>query len=349
MFGCYSFESIGTLAENAAPAAAAPEPVSAAPNHNDGDGHVAPEGGDMDTWPRPELIQPLQPNPPVISKTPTLVGLDMPSPPTVDNLVHKLSRQNLRFDSLGLPLPQSSPAISDKPDDPDILPTIQPWTGLEVDDELPVRPSTPTHRLSDTIPPLTLLDHGSPIEVDELAGPSPDIRPTNWQATKELYSNSVSARVNARLASMISTGTQCNVRSAPQPGPTLPTRLTTSSVVEERIPSWDLEVDEAYANGTADVDEEERVFTESIMSLRRAAGPGGIRKNMVAGIPLRYRLSTEAALRCPNVVRSRPRMRRRDKDSRSRRDSVASSGITSAMSSPIIPPSIPSPRFPPHP
>ncbi|KAL1836046.1 hypothetical protein VTJ49DRAFT_5631 [Mycothermus thermophilus] len=53
---------------------------------------------------------------------------------------------------------------------------------------------------------------------------------------------------------------------------------------------------------------------------RYACEPDGVRKYAVAGSPgvtLRYRLSIDAALRCQNVVKNRPRMRKRHKSDRS--------------------------------
>ncbi len=62
---------------------------------------------------------------------------------------------------------------------------------------------------------------------------------------------------------------------------------------------------------------------DDTMSLRQSSLPNGVRK--YSG-PLRYRLSAEVAMRCANLVHSKPRMRRR-KSNRdgSERDSVAGS------------------------
>ena len=163
----------------------------------------------------------------------------------------------------------------------------------------------------------------------------------------------------ARVEEMISSGTQCNVQNTPAPTTPTPTS-STSITVPVPVPvtakpdpdpnyvfsPMNLEVDEAYCNGTTDVVEDDMSFVEAVMSMRRAGAPSGVRKQVVNGIPLRYQLSADAALRCQTVVKSRPRMRRRKKTGRS--DSVISSAVTSAVSSPVIPPSIPSPHLNPY-
>lgn len=66
-----------------------------------------------------------------------------------------------------------------------------------------------------------------------------------------------------------------------------------------------LEVDEELGDGV----EFEKSFLEMCVEARRASGTFGIRKN---GFPL-HRSSTETALRCQNLVRNKPRMRKRTK------------------------------------
>lgn len=88
-----------------------------------------------------------------------------------------------------------------------------------------------------------------------------------------------------------------------------------------------IEVDENYANGCKDF-EDEAALIEKFRARRRA----GVARRQVDGVPLRsvdsaslqYRLSSEAALRCQNLVLSKPRMRKRKKTSH-RRDSMAPS------------------------
>jgi len=144
---------------------------------------------------------------------------------------------------------------------------------------------------------------------------------------------------HARVEEMISSGAQCNVHSGGSPGshPTPPSASHVRSLPlvdadPDCLFSMELEVDEAYCNSQNLMDEE-LVFAESLASLRRAGAPTGIlRKQTVAGIPLRYQLSAEAALRCHTVVRSRPRMRKR-------KNTRTASTASSAVSSPILRPS----------
>jgi len=84
---------------------------------------------------------------------------------------------------------------------------------------------------------------------------------------------------------------------------------------------------------------------ENFRALRRAGTPGGTTiRRTVDGIPLRYRLSSQAASRCPNLVKSRPRMRKRKEHRKhegagSRRDSTAQSEtmtIDSTVSSEVM-------------
>ncbi|KAK1754826.1 hypothetical protein QBC47DRAFT_403233 [Echria macrotheca] len=95
-----------------------------------------------------------------------------------------------------------------------------------------------------------------------------------------------------------------------------------------------LEVDESFCSNndtvmsfdnTDDFLELDRARFESYLANRTARAPaptgqmmagsgaGTMMRRNVDGIPLRYRLSADAALRCQNLVRSKPRMRRRKK------------------------------------
>ncbi|KAK0643125.1 hypothetical protein B0T16DRAFT_459302 [Cercophora newfieldiana] len=98
----------------------------------------------------------------------------------------------------------------------------------------------------------------------------------------------------------------------------------------------EIAVDQDYLNGSKTV-EDQAALIERFRARRRAGTPSGSGRRMVDGIPLRYRLSSEAALRCQNLVLSKPRMRKRKKPSE-RRNSVAPSetatvnSTTSSMS-----------------
>jgi len=82
-------------------------------------------------------------------------------------------------------------------------------------------------------------------------------------------------------------------------------------------------VDDNYGAESANF-EDEATLIESFRARRRAGTLGGSGRRNVDGVPLRFRLSSEAALRCQNLVLSKPRMRKRKKGGE-RRDSTAPS------------------------
>ncbi|KAK3945913.1 hypothetical protein QBC46DRAFT_62727 [Diplogelasinospora grovesii] len=288
--------------------------------------------------------------------------------PSIDSLVNKLSNQNLQLDGRDLVQPQLLPTTADLPELPALpgLPTtFEPWPKLEVDDDLEA--DVYMSELLGRSNPLSLcssfqLDEGCPIEVDEaevpLSAPKRLWQRLNHQsqnngsssASNNATSNNYPPITSSRaIETQMEDGTQCNVFGRPLPTPLAVTRL--APIIEPdadiELPTVDLEVDEAYCNGNVDNAQEELAMMETIMSLRRAGTPIGIRK--YPGSNLRFRLSADAAMKCPNVVRSRPRMRKRTKG---RPNSLASSaigsGVTSAVSSPVIPPSLPSPQLSPQ-
>lgn len=119
-----------------------------------------------------------------------------------------------------------------------------------------------------------------------------------------------------------------------------------------------LEADPAYAHGSSEPTlDDEAGLLEHFRAMRRSMLPGGAVRRTVSGVPLRYRLSADVALGCQNVVRSRPRMRKRPTDNwqkRSRTESFVSnsSAAPSAAASPAVQPSdspCPSPSMPPFP
>jgi hypothetical protein len=173
-----------------------------------------------------------------------------------------------------------------------------------------------------------------------------DMRRLRRQQSSRFNNNPDNTRtIQTLVEGMIASGSQCNVhRGSPPPAtptsakrlePILEPLLEPEPHMNVDLGSVPLEVDEAYVNGQVpDRDKEEMLLLESMMSLRRAGTPAGIRK--VGLLP--YRASAEAALNCANVVRSRPRMRKRKSI---HRGSIASSAVSSAFSSPVIPPSLP--------
>lgn len=105
-----------------------------------------------------------------------------------------------------------------------------------------------------------------------------------------------------------------------------------------------LEVDEAYCSGDPSSTYEDTLLEEERAMINRARGlrrpsPGGTMQRHAHGMPLRYRLSADAALRCQNLVRAKPRMRRRRKQAtrelesqRTQKSSAVSSSASSIVS-----------------
>jgi hypothetical protein len=223
------------------------------------------------------------------------------------------------------------------------------------DGQLQTQP-TPLPLYSATVPQNPWQAVGEPIEVDE-AYCEPDNDPSLSDVRgprSQIRGGSSTRNLSCRLEDMISSGTQCNVRgqlpSIPTPSRPTPGRVPPSEPgpIEAdpdcAMPGPDLEVDDAEGDGLTENPEDVLAMLERGVSLRDASGPGGVRKHMVGGIALQYRLSADVALRCQNVVHNRPRMRRRHKTRH--RSSAASSAVTSAVNSPVMP-SAPSPSLPP--
>jgi hypothetical protein len=254
---------------------------------------------------------------------------------SVDSLAQELSKQNLRLDranlaqlQLQLSLPSGSPPL------PCISP-IPPCPDLEIDDEPTSYPETRRRDLSSAA---VLLPESMQLDPSLVAQ---DTKRLRRQRSSQYNNNPNNARtIQAMVEDMISSGSQCNVR--PSPPPLTPTSATMLGPILEPdngmkfdVDCLGLQVDDSYVNGlTPDVEKDERSLIETMMSLRRAGAPGGVRKMGV----LQYRASADAALSCANVVRSRPRMRRRHGPHH--RSSKASSAISSAISSPVVPPSL---------
>ena len=261
------------------------------------------------------------PSPPLSATTasPASTRSDLKSlPDTIERLALELSRSNLQLDRANLEQLQaqlSSPALS--PQVPCMSPT-PPCPDLEMDDEPQLFPTSPVEVYVDKTPFVT------------------DMKRLRRQESSHYNNDPNNSRsIQTLVQGMIESGTQCNVHhraSPPAITPTSPTRLDT---ILEPDADMALEVDEAYVNAsTSDAEREEVLLLETMVSLRRAGAPAGIRK---MGL-LHYRASADAALNCANVVRSRPRMRRRHK---LQQGGEASSIVSSAFSSPVIPPSLP--------
>ncbi|KAK1828280.1 hypothetical protein QBC39DRAFT_333415 [Podospora conica] len=247
----------------------------------------------------------------------------------VDTLVRKLSRQNLQqLEEANQELARSSAAASSRSQ-----PQLTNPSALE---PAPNREGTSRSSPVDT-PVVELavlpgsddpLNPGCPIEIDQ-------------------------DEISAPLRSLNGGGDPMDVQYDPPPRLELVPEIIEHGTIEASA----LEVDPAYTHGgrepTAD---DETALLEHFRSMRRAMVPGGAVRRIVSGVPLRYRLSTDVALSCQNVVRSRPRMRKRsngeDWQKRSRAGSFMSnsSAARSVASSSAVHPthsSCPSPPMPP--
>ena len=252
--------------------------------------------------------------------------------------------------------------------DPDVLQSRRP------DDGVPEMPSGDDR----SVPwlPIPTQHVGEPIEIDEAYLEPPDETPAlddrrlldeirvlderrlidakrvRRQPSSHLRGTSSRPADRRRLETMIESGEQCNVRSETRPAapapPLSPPKLTLAAEPafiepdpEFAMPIPELEVDDTEG-GVSELPSDVLALTDGILPARYSGGSGGIRKYSTGGVALRYRLSVDAALRCTNVVRSRPRMRKRTK---TRLGSTTSSALTSpAMSSaPSPPPMLASP------
>lgn len=113
--------------------------------------------------------------------------------------------------------------------------------------------------------------------------------------------DALSASQELLLENMICSGTQCNVSAPP-----LSNLISTGAGLTRTGGEGILEVDNAM---TGDDDFEIPAIKE-YLEARRARRPAGIVKN---GLLPAYRSSTDTALRCHNLVRNVPRMRKRTK------------------------------------
>lgn len=279
---------------------------------------------------------------------------------TVDRLAHKLSRHNLQqlnranHGQLQAQPTPSSPGLSGLPE----LPCFQPSAEPDVNDQSQRHLSAvPLNGHISPWVPVWLQDIGEPIEVDDEFLEKPDDMALDVKQSQEakglVRAGLTSTRaVDPRLEDMVASGTQCNVHAEPRPTST-PLQRTPRLVPSARppfiepdpdcaMPMPDLEVDE-NAEETSDATRDWVALPEGAISLRYASGPAGIRKYSVGGVALRYQLSADAAMRCANVVRSRPRMRKRTK---TRHGSAPSPAVTSAVASPDVSPSALSPALP---
>ena len=268
---------------------------------------------------------------------------------SVETLVRKLSKQNLQHSAASRgstlsPSPPSSPIPSCPPPQLLGLGSLEPGPSIEIDTFPKPHPAVPAVE-AEALPVVDHpLDAGCAIEVDqdEVAGYL--VRPS---------------RRHPGLPS------DEPMAMRQQEAPILPFTLgPTPRIYEADLdlvpPDADidmdgvLEVDPAYCNGlSGQAADDEAALLERFRAMRRVIVPGGAVRRSVGGVPLRYRLSADVALGCPNVVRSRPRMRKRPNGDRPKRaqpvGGISTSGAMASTAA-ALPPhsSITSPSAHPH-
>ncbi|KAL8358521.1 hypothetical protein RB598_003003 [Gaeumannomyces tritici] len=255
----------------------------------------------------------------------------------VSSLINRLNRQNLWPDTqddhpdsvlVQAAVPQSPSDIS--------------MSDLDTQEEKDQLPNAPIHAMGET--PVQAAAPETPESISDLRGL------TREQHLRQIRRNGPADRTKmlSLLEGMMVKSDQCNVRrpsisrgaSAPRPiATTGPPSASTAVAPSAATPSAStpkiVEASKAMprpsrppplrpAEGCADVievdsaeDDDEDAWQswqkgrETAALLRAAKAPAGIRKN---GLARMHYTSQEVALRCPNVVMSKPRMRKRRKE-----------------------------------
>lgn len=215
---------------------------------------------------------------------------------SMDVLTHKFSNSHLRLDN-GIPPPLSRYSASACSSVTSLGQSSEP--NLETvpccrtsSSGLPERRATPLSTSSTSEPGLTKHSHNPKQDIIRRLRRKPSSRCLNGVETNN--------NIQTRIEEMISTDTQCNVFTPPLV-PVVPIEADEDDGIGCQMGATGLEVDESVDNAS------EIAVIDRLLSLRRASGTLGIRKS---GFPL-YQSSTDTALRCQNLVRNKPRMRRR--------------------------------------
>lgn len=212
----------------------------------------------------------------------------------VDVIVHSLRRQHLQSNG-------------------DINPsTLRPTSFTRPAHTLPFAPSTL---------PLEV----DPMCVDTPANPTRGLTSTTTRHPARQESNpgaiSSSLATQTLVEGVVSSGTQCRVPHPPVPAPAnFTARLSFSTPPEHRLRQAHHEMtDNAPREGST---------VESFSARSRSGRSRGLERYGL----LRYQRSEEVALRCPNLVRRKPRMRRRAK----LREKSSMSSIPAASDSTVV-------------
>ncbi|GKT60466.1 hypothetical protein ColTof4_00598 [Colletotrichum tofieldiae] len=209
-------------------------------------------------------------------------------PQPIDSLVHELSKQTL-IPEIRQPITRVTATIGTLPSIVADLST----TALEVDE-----------------------DCSMDLSVDDIKEHQPvaDWKRARRQRYSRFINNPNNARaIKARVEDMISEESQCNVHPAlslsslPSTVPTYPhlSKIEADCFPEANSSTRHLEPDEGFCEEDEEFALMQRVLVAGKERLIGTSGP------MQKFVPLRFRGSAETALRCQNVVRQRPRMRRR--------------------------------------
>lgn len=224
---------------------------------------------------------------------------------SVDAITLALSRQHLHNDSQNslVEIPASNIASLATPSSmtevaPQVSPSLQNTIASSLSES---RPIAATLRTPD--PPSYPPSHQGTQYADKHHSVGTNDSTRLWQKIPSKYSKVLnkSEATQTLLESMICSETQCNVQTSSLPAPSTREQQGLCSTGNEAA----LLVDEIM---TDDMDLEEPLL-DKILGTRCGIKPAGISKSSVPG----YRSSTETALRCRNLVRSKPRMRKRTK------------------------------------
>lgn len=211
---------------------------------------------------------------------------------SMDVLTHKFSNSHLRLEHGILPPLSCYSSVTSfgQPTEPT----------LEMDPCCRASSSDVPDRQATTLPTASTRESNS---TRHSLNPKQDVRQLRRQPSSRFLNEAeANSTIQTRVEEMISTGTQCNVYTPPLV-PVVPIEVDDNDGIDCEMGAAGLEVDE----GVGGDDGPDIELIDRLLSLRRASGTLGIRKS---GFPL-YRSSTDTALRCQNLVRNKPRMRRR--------------------------------------
>lgn len=247
--------------------------------------------------------------------------------PSIDAISYTLSRQHLRLDVQDH---SQYPRVPIAPCSSAIPYTTTAGFSLEVDpayQQPPLSVESRSHETAPTLAPAgSHADHADRV-LENLSRPRASIihdnasrrrKPSSWCQNDTGFS----AGEQDLTEGMVRSGEQYNGRSSPFSNPPSSGPHDAS---EMDIDPPTMEFGENPGDGTAP----ENPLIEAFLAARGANGALGVREN---GLPL-YRSSRDTALRCQNLVRNKPRMRKRNKLRNKPSNSVISAAANSTPTS----------------